>query len=279
MRNNLHDAEILPGGPLDADADIHNGAKDRKFVTALARGLEVLRAFRPGDGFLGNREIANRTGLPKPTVTRLTYTLTKLGYLSYSSRLERYQLGTGVLALGYATLSSFGIRQVARPLMQEMAETVDASVALGARERLSMIYLENARGSGAVTLRLDVGSRIPVATTAMGRAFLAVLPEGERTYLMDHIRRRAGRDWPDIRIGIEDALKDYQDKGYVKTVGSWEKDVNAVGVPLVNSQNGDIYAFNCGGPSFLLPEKRLESELGPRLQHLVQNVKAAIGRM
>ena len=279
MRNNLHDAGMPAGGPLDAEADIRNGAKDRKFVTALARGLEVLRAFRPGDGFLGNREIADRTGLPKPTVTRLTYTLTKLGYLSYSSRLERYQLGTGVLALGYATLSSFGIRQVARPLMQEMAEAVDASVALGARERLSMIYLENARGSGAVTLRLDVGSRIPVATTAMGRAFLAVLPEGERVYLMDHIRRRAGRDWPDIRIGIEDALKDYQDKGYVKTVGSWEKDVNAVGVPLVNSQNGDIYAFNCGGPSFLLPEKRLDSELGPRLQHLVQNVKAAIGRM
>lgn len=279
MRNNFQDPYVPEGSPAEAAIDDESGAKDRKFVTALARGLEVLRAFRPGDGFLGNREIADRTGLPKPTVTRLTYTLTKLGYLSYSERLERYQLGTGVLALGYATLSSFGIRQVARPLMQELADTVDASVALGARERLSMIYLENARGSGAVTLRLDVGSRIPIATTAMGKAFLAVLPEGERTYLMDHIRRRAGRDWPDVRIGIEDALRDYHEKGYVKTVGSWERDVNSVGVPLVNTQNGDIYAFNCGGPSFLLPEKRLDTDLGPRLQHLVQNVKAAIGRM
>ena len=100
--------------------------KDRKFVTALARGLDVLRAFEPRDNLLGNQEIARRTGLPKPTVTRLTYTLTKLGYLSYNKELERYQLGMGVLALGYATLANFGIRQIARPYMQDLAEEVNA---------------------------------------------------------------------------------------------------------------------------------------------------------
>ncbi|MDH3232081.1 MAG: helix-turn-helix domain-containing protein, partial [Alphaproteobacteria bacterium] len=56
------------------------GAKDRQFVTALARGLEVLRAFQEG-GPLGNQEIARRTGLPKPTVSRLTHTLKQLGYI------------------------------------------------------------------------------------------------------------------------------------------------------------------------------------------------------
>jgi hypothetical protein len=65
---------------------------DRKFVVALARGLEVLRAFRADDGFLGNLEIAERTGLPKPTVTRLTYTLCELGYLAQVPRLGKYRL-------------------------------------------------------------------------------------------------------------------------------------------------------------------------------------------
>ncbi len=264
---------------LHAAMEPESGTRDRKFVMALARGLEVLRAFRPGDGFLGNQEIARRTGLPKPTVTRLTYTLTRLGYLSYSQRLERYCLGTGALALGYATLSTFGIRQIARPLMQELADQADASVSLGARERLSMIYLENCRGSGAVTLRLDVGSRIPIATTAMGRAFLVALPEGERNYLMDHIKRHAGDRWPQVRRGIERAMRQYRDTGFVKTVGTWERDVNAVGVPLVQSDNGNIYAFNCGGPSFVLSEERLDTELGPRLKQLVQNVEAALRRL
>ncbi len=253
--------------------------KDRKFVTALGRGLDVLRAFRPGDGVLGNREIARRTGLPKPTVTRLTYTLTQLGYLAYSPSLERYQLGTGVLALGYATLANFGIRQVAQPLMQALAEEFNASVSLGARDRLSMMYIENQRGHGAVTLRLDVGSRIPIATTAMGRAFLAALPEGEHDYLMTHIERRSGDDWPAVRDGIEAARRQYQRHGYVSVAGVWDKDVNSVGVPLVQAGNGDVYAFSCGGPSFLLPEQRLDSEVAPRLKQLVHNVEAALNRM
>jgi DNA-binding IclR family transcriptional regulator len=67
-------------------------ATDRKFVVALSRGLDVLRAFHPRDGLLGNQEIAARTRLPKPTVSRLTYTLTKLGYLAQVSRFDKYQL-------------------------------------------------------------------------------------------------------------------------------------------------------------------------------------------
>ena len=80
--------------------------KDRKFVEALARGLDVLRAFTHGSVVMGNQDIARITGLPKPTVSRMTYTLTKLGYLSYSQQLEKYQLDSGVLALGYAYVSN-----------------------------------------------------------------------------------------------------------------------------------------------------------------------------
>jgi DNA-binding transcriptional ArsR family regulator len=80
---------------------------DRQFVNALARGLEILRCFRPGEIYLTNTELAKRTGLPKPTISRLTHTLTRLGYLEYSEDQGRYQLGSGVLALGYSLLSAW----------------------------------------------------------------------------------------------------------------------------------------------------------------------------
>src|SRR4029450_2678732 len=70
---------------------------DRQFVEALARGLAILRCFRATDHFLGNQEIARRTGLPKPTVSRLTHTLTQTGFLSHSSHRDEYTLGVGVL--------------------------------------------------------------------------------------------------------------------------------------------------------------------------------------
>lgn len=91
-------------------------ATDRNFVVALSRGLDVLRAFQPNDGLLGNQEIAARTKLPKPTISRLTYTLTKLGYLTPVPKFEKYQLAPSAMALGYAALANLGVRHLSEPI-------------------------------------------------------------------------------------------------------------------------------------------------------------------
>ncbi|MES2355139.1 MAG: IclR family transcriptional regulator [Pseudomonadota bacterium] len=245
--------------------------KDRQFITALARGLDVLRCFRPGERVLGNQEIARRTGLPKPTVSRLTYTLTRLGYLRHSAELSKYALGTGVLSLGYSLLANNDVRRIARPLMQELADEVQASVSMGARDRLNMVYVENCRSSSTVTLRMDIGSTVPMATTAMGRAFLAALPERERDYLLESIKKRNAEDWPKIKTGLDRAFKEYQEHGFCSSMGDWQKDVSAVGVPM-SMPDGHILAFNCGGPAFSLKRGLVESDLGPRLVNLVREV-------
>jgi DNA-binding IclR family transcriptional regulator len=253
-------------------------SKDRQFVNALARGLELLRCFGPGDAYLSNAELAKRTSLPKPTISRLTHTLTKLGYLNYSESLGKYQLGAGVLALGYRMLSTMDLRQMARPLMAELAEYAQASVSLGARDRLSMVYIETCRSSANVTLRLDVGARIPMATTAMGKALLCVLPENERNYLLDHVRQRDEQNWPLVKAGVEQAFKDYQDRGFCMSAGEWQGDVHAVGVPVVGVDGEQVMSFNCGGPAFLLSRERLEEDLGPRLVQLVRRIDTNLGR-
>jgi len=87
--------------------------KDRQFVTALARGLEILSCFKARDRFLSNQDIAQRANLPKPTVTRLCHTLVQLGYLNYSDARSKYFLANKVLSLGNAFLSNIEIRQIA----------------------------------------------------------------------------------------------------------------------------------------------------------------------
>jgi DNA-binding IclR family transcriptional regulator len=255
-----------------------DSAKDRQFVTALARGLEILRCFRPGEAYLTNTEMAKRTGMPKPTISRLTHTLTKLGYLNFSEEQGRYRLGSGVLALGYTLLSSLDVRQIARPAMQELAEYAQCSVAIGIRERLGMVYVEACRGSAAVTLRRDAGSRIPLATTAMGKSYLCGLPQKERDFLMDHIRLDDEASWPKIKADIEQGYKDYQDLGFCLSSGIWDAKISAVGVPLIDADPAKTMGFNCGGPSFLLPREVLVNDLGPRLVQLVRNVEMSMGR-
>ncbi|UGQ49046.1 IclR family transcriptional regulator [Massilia endophytica] len=261
------------------DMETFDEDKDRQFVNALARGLELLRCFRPGEVFLSNAELARRCSLAKPTVTRLTYTLTRLGYLHYSEAQGKYQLGPGVLALGYRMLSTLDLRAMARPLMAELAEYAQASVSLGARDRLKMVYLETCRSSANVTLRLDVGSRIPLATTAMGKALLCALPQPERDYLMDHMRRKDKELWPKVKAGIEQGFRDYQDRGFTISAGEWQNDVHAVGVPVLDVNGEQLMAFNCGGPAFLLPRERLEEDLGPRLARLARTIDSNLGRI
>ncbi|MBU2091711.1 MAG: IclR family transcriptional regulator [Alphaproteobacteria bacterium] len=260
--------------PLYEDDGLDEDPKDRQFVTALARGLEVLRCFRPGDVGLGNQEIAERTRLPKPTISRLTHTLTRLGYLKYSDRQGSYQLGAGVLALGYSMLSGLDIRDRARPLMQEMADQANASVALGTRDRLSMVYLECCRGQGAVTLRLDVGSRVPIATTAMGRALLASVPDIERNYLMGLMRDRFPDDFAKLEKGVERAIRDIETRGFCLSLGDWQNDVHAAGVPLLTADRSAVFALNCGAPAFLLSPRKLEEEIGPRMVDIARQLTA-----
>jgi len=249
---------------------------DRKFVTALARGLEVLRVFTPTEGLLGNGEIAERTGLPKPTVSRLTYTLTKLGYLSHVERLAKYQLAPAALALGYSALANIRIRQLARTHMQELADYAGAIVALGTRDRLELIYLELARSKHGGMLRLSQGSRLPVATTAMGRAVIAGMPEAERTWLLGYIKRQEGKNWPKVRAGIDRAIRDLETRGFTLSLGEWERDINAVGVPLTAPDGSGVFAFNCGAPAFQFTRERLETDIGPRLVNMVRNVEVGL---
>lgn len=250
--------------------------EDRHFVTALARGLEVLSCFRHGEATLSNQELAQRCHLPKSTVSRLTMTLTKLGYLIHVEESGRYRLGTACLALGSALLTRLDVRKIARPLMQELANLTGASVSLGVRDKLSMIYIENCRSSAALTLTLDVGSRMPVATSAMGRAWLALVGESERQAVMEQVHELDDLAWPQVKQGIVKALDDYRTLGVTCSFGDWNKEVNGISRAFDPGNGLPLMAINVGGSSYnLLPDYLLD-EVRPRLIEMVRQIEEAL---
>ena len=233
-----HAADPDDGEPVDGLVQ----PSDRKFVLALARGLEVLRAFRPRDGFLGNQEIAERTGLPKPTVSRLTYTLCELGYLMQVPRLGKYQLAPSAITLGYSALASLALRQVARGFMADAADQLAAPIALGVIDRNRALYIDVFRGSAAFPVYLEIGSRLPLATTSMGRALIAGLTPPERETVFQRLAARFPTEWPTLKRELEEAVEHYREHGFVISAGKWRTDVNAVGVPLVAADGTGVFA-------------------------------------
>mgnify|MGYP003586299478 FL=1 len=250
-------------------------SKDRLFVTALARGLAVLAAFRGGEPQLSNQDLASRTGLPKSTVSRLTYTLTQLGYLDQDPASGRYQLGLAVLELSAATLASFDARRVIAPKMQQFAEAHGVSVSLAVREGLDMMYLEAVRSRARVTVQLSVGSRVPLATTAIGRAYLAAMPAAERNTLMPALAVQYGADWPQIAASLDAALADYQQRGYCSSFGEFQPEVFAVAAPVPPLAPGQPWmSLNASGPAFLFTESAMRERIAPPSLVLVRELGA-----
>src|SRR5580692_11748262 len=156
---------------------------DPSFATTLAHGLDVLAAFRNSFGPLSNADLAARTGLSRPTVSRLTYTLAQLGYLRRDAK-GRFQLGLGVLATAYPLLSALRVRQMARPLMRDFASYAGGTVSIAMPFGLDFIYVETLRTTDAVPHVPDVGFCSSLAPTAVGRALLSIAtPEELEDYL------------------------------------------------------------------------------------------------
>lgn len=251
---------------------------DRRFVTALARGLDVLRAFGPGEA-LANGEIAARTGLPRPTISRLTYTLTRLGYLTHDIAAETYRPGSAVLSLGYGAVAGMDFRTIARPHMQRIADFARSSCALGQCHGLEMIYVENCRGRDApFTLGLDIGARIPLATTAMGRAYLAGLDPVRRAEALRRLSRHHGAAWKQILPGLERTFRDYARHGFTLSLAEWTPEINAAAVPIHFPGNAGLMALNCGGAASLLSPERLRKEVGPRLREAKRQIELLAGQ-
>ena len=246
-----------------------SGDQGSAFVTALARGLDILAAFKRGESTLGNKDLAARTGLSKSTVSRLTYTLNRKGYLSYDPATSRYSLAPPVLSLGFSCLSGMSVLTLAQPGLEALANEIGAPVAIAGCDRLSMVYLAFARSSNPVILAIDVGAHIKLATSAMGRAYLAAQTDKQREDIFEALAVHEGKRWPLLRDSIEREIERYHKYGYCMSLCDWKSDVNAVAVPYRPSSGGSVLAFNCGGPTQIITENRIHEDVGPKLIQLV----------
>ncbi|MFT4069767.1 IclR family transcriptional regulator [Paraburkholderia sp.] len=250
---------------------------DRQFATTLARGLDILHCFTPRDSQLGNAELAARTGMTKATISRFTYTLTRLGYLRVNRMNSKFQLGSAVLSLGYPLLASLPVRQIARPSMKELADHIRGSVSLGMRDRLNVVYLESSRSSTPLGLPPDIGLSFPIVRTAMGRALLAALTVERREALLNEISVKSPDDWATFGERVLRGIDYFRERGFCVSYGDLRREVHAVAVPMKPAADGEILVFNCGVPSYLLKEGQLESDVGPRLVSMVRSVEGAMG--
>jgi DNA-binding IclR family transcriptional regulator len=209
---------------------------------SLNRGIAILRAFRPGTELLGNGELAERTALPRASISRLTQTLTQAGYLEYCAPKRAYRLGAPVLTLGHAMRTGSSVLRVAAPAMAALARRLHINVGLAVRDGDDMVYLESVRFNEKGSQRSVVsGQRVPIELTALGRAWLAAAPPSERRSFMAQLKLKRRKRWRLLEKEIVDAVTSIERRGYC--VATWQPQVIALAAPLLSTQH-PIHVIN-----------------------------------
>ncbi len=246
-------------------------------VVSLRRGLEILRTFQSDNGLLSRHEIAQRTGLPNTTTARLIHTLVTLGYLSRVGLHGGYRPGPSVLALGHALLEALPFRRVARPLMQRFTLDFNAWMTLGAAEGDNILVLEHVASARAPDLRIRPGSLLPIASTALGRAYLWAMTSESRADVRE-TQRHGNAIGARLDPGLRAAIRELDRCGFCTTSGTWRREILEVGTPIVLGNGDHVLALACGSTNLATNARALAERYGPALLRVATDIKNSLLR-
>ncbi len=247
---------------------------DNSTLMTVERGLEVLRAFRSNRAPLSNAELVRRTGLSKATVSRLTSTLIQTGFLRLVPGRREFELSIGALGIGHAYLATNELLQSAQPLMQELADRLDVSVALGIQDGIDMLYVDYRVSRKVATLRLGIGSVLPMSTTSIGRAYLWGLPEDARESLIAEHKRRSGAQGEALEHAIRASFSELEATGTCAVLGGFQRSTFGVALPVRLGRDRTLMSLSCGKADVDFNLEAERDRIAPALRETANRLEA-----
>lgn len=254
-------------------------SKDRRFSTTLERGLRVLRAFKPVDNGLGNGEISERTGIPKSTVSRLTFTLHQLGYLNHANRQDKYRLAPAMLALGNVANNSIPFVRAADASLQQLANDTGTLVLMAVRGTKSLLIVNLWRPADRTSLWFEVGNEIPYVNSSSGRTFMASINTDKFNHFWDR-----SKDYLDIDYDALDAIRrqTYADlfrDGFFMAIQDdyYNPVIYATSIPFHTSELDEPVVLTCVADRDDFSETEMRKSVGPALNRTLRDIANKIG--
>lgn len=242
---------------------------DPYFAGTLAKGLLILKVFADDPRPYANSELAERLGIPRPTVSRLCRTLQRLGLLDHDRRLNRYFIGPAAVTLAYPYVINTPLIVQLRPALQSLATRFEGAVSVGVAMDLDVVYLETCVHEMGTLKRPGVGALLAIMETAMGRAWLAQLTSAGRDVFLARVARERPEEYSRCIAGVKQALSTYSRHGFTTNTGDAGLGVLAVGVASRIRYGPRQLLFNCAVQSYRTRPEKLVSEIGPHLLRIV----------
>jgi IclR family transcriptional regulator, pca regulon regulatory protein len=240
------------------------------FIEAIARGLDVIRTFGPGQPVKSLAAVATASELPRPTARRILLTLEELGYVRPVE--GGYELTPRVLDLGMSYVLSRGLWEVARPHMETLVARTRESSSIAQLDGSDIVYVARVAVPKIVTLAVTIGTRFPALQTSLGKVLLAALPLAEAEQVLAEPSRSGivPRWLPDAseRAAV---LREVRARGWALTDEQLAPGIRSVAVPLRDGDGRVIAALNVNAHA---AETSLEVLSGEHLPLLLQTASA-----
>lgn len=237
---------------------------DPSFMTSLARGLAVIRAFADQRRSLTIAQISHRTGIPRAAVRRCLYTLKQLGYVDSES--NNFTLKPKILTLGYSYLSSTPLTISAQPCLNGISRTLNESCSLAVLDDNEVLYVSRSATSRIMSVALNTGSRLPAYCTSLGRVMLAHMSDEALNAYLGKVKLKAFTPRTVVSVKrLKEILAEARRNGYVIVEEELEVGLRSIAVPVRGASGNVLAALNIGAQATRVTKKQMEEEFLPVL--------------
>lgn len=251
----------------------------RYFMQSLAKGLNVLQCLAASEQPLSLSQVARAAGINNATATRCCHTLARLGYITRDANL-RFHLAPTVLTLGYAAVRRLGWRQVAQQYMERLSQAIGETVNLSVLEGKELIYVGRINTARILTYDLEIGSRLPLHCTSMGKALLAFTPPSRLRALVGQLKFEPLTHRTITRA--EDYLAELarvRSQGYAINDEELSVGLRSVSAPVLDAQGWAIAALNIAVPTKRYTREQVERVLAREAVATARQISLALQAM
>lgn len=237
---------------------------DPSFMTSLARGLAVVRAFSDSRKPQTIAQISQKTGIPRAAVRRCLYTLQQLGYVD--AELNNFSLRPKVLTLGYSYLSSTPLTVSSQPYLDNISRELGESSSLAVLDEGEILYVARSASSRVMSIGLNTGSRLPAYCTSLGRVLLAQLAPDELDAYFARVTLRALTEHTVVsQERLREILAGVRRDGYALIDEELELGLRSIAVPVRGASGRVVAAINVGAQAARASVERMRQDFLPVL--------------
>ncbi len=199
-------------------------------VQSVDRAFELLELVADAGGDATLSQLAEASGLPQPTIHRLLRTLISGGYIRQQPS-RRYSLGPRLIRLGETAGRVLGAS--ARPHLTRLRDLTGETSNMAVLDGDQVVYVAQVPSPHAMRMFTEVGQRVDLHCTAVGKAVLATLPPAEAERIMSRITMspRTIHTITDPAVMLEEVDR-IREQGYAMDDGEHELGVRCFAVAI-----------------------------------------------